>query len=116
MRYMLLIYETGERPTSGTPEAQAVSRAHRAFREECERRGVFVAADPLYPTADASTVQLRDGKPLISDGPFAETREWLAGYYMVECAERAEAEELAARVPSCAAGGKIEVRPVVGLH
>jgi hypothetical protein len=58
---------------------------------------------------------MHDGQPLVSDGPFAETREWLAGYYMVEC-ERAEAEELAAQVPSCAAGGKIEVRPIVGLH
>lgn len=111
-----MIYETGERPAAGTPEARAVTEGHRAFREECERRGVYVAADPLYPPADATTVAVEDGRPLVSDGPFAETREWLAGYYLVECADRAEAHELAALVPSCARGGKIEVRPVVDIH
>jgi hypothetical protein len=113
MRYMLLIYETGERPAPGTPEAEAVVQGHRAFEAECRRRGAFLAADPLYPPTEATTVVTDGGEMLVSDGPFAETREWLAGYYMVECADREEAHELAARVPACAHGGKIEVRPVV---
>jgi hypothetical protein len=116
VKYMLLVYEPGDRPRHGTPEGEAITARHRAFRRECERRGVLVAADPLHPTEDATTVSLDDGRPIVSDGPFAETREWLAGYYLLDCPSREQAHELAAMVPSCADGGKVEVRPVVDLH
>jgi hypothetical protein len=82
--------------------------------EECIRRGVFLGADPLQEPDQAATVRVRDGQPLVTDGPFAETTEWLGGYYLLECS-REEAIELAGRCPSCHDGDTIEVRPVWDL-
>ena len=106
MRYMLLLYG-GERP----PEDSEFYPAIRAFRDECVERGVFVAADPLYEPHAATTVRVRDGETLNLDGPFAETAEWLGGYFMLDCADLDEALELAARCP-IASIGSVEVRPV----
>ena len=113
MRYMLLIYDC-ERPEPGDPGfADALARVN-AFAQECRRRNAFVAGDPLQPESTATTVQVRDGRTLITDGPFAETHEHLGGYYILECATLDEALELAAICPF-AADGTIEVRPLAGV-
>jgi hypothetical protein len=117
MRYMLLIYET-ERAQLGSPELAASMAAVNEFTEEVQRRGVFVTASPLSPPATATTVRVRDGRRLLTDGPFAETTEWLGGYYILDCRDLDEALELAERFPS-AKTGSVEVRPmpeVPGAH
>lgn len=111
MRYMLLLYGCDERPRPGEPGfAEALARVN-AFVEECRRRGVFVGGEPLRPESTATTVRVRDGQTLITDGPFAETHEHLGGYFIVDCAGLDEALELAALWP-LAAIGSVEVRPV----
>jgi hypothetical protein len=112
MRYMLLIYEPGERPAPGSADAQAVMDANERFAEECRRRGVFVAADPLHPPPAAKTVTGSGGEAIVRDGPFAETREWLAGYWILDCDEQT-ALDLAARCPGCGPGRTVEVRPIL---
>jgi hypothetical protein len=113
MRYMMLIYST-ER--DATPEERrTVAEAHISLMQEAERRGALIAASPLEPTSTATTVRIKDnGHVLVTDGPFAETKEQLAGYYLLECANLDEAIEWAGRVPtSClGANGAVEVRPL----
>ncbi len=118
MRYMLLLYsEPGE--TERDPEqVRATMEAFDAFTAEVQRRGSFIAAEPLEPVTTATTVRVRDGKPLLMDGPFAETREHLGGYYLVDCPDLDAAVEIAALCPA-AATGTVEVRPIMelpGLH
>ncbi len=115
MRYMLLVYEPGDRPEPGTPESEATMDANETFAEECRRRGVFLAADPLHPPVAAKTVRGGGGEMVVSDGPFAETREWLAGYWIVDCRDEQEALELAAICPGCAPGRAVEVRPILDV-
>jgi hypothetical protein len=113
MRYILLIYSKEEE--GATPdERNAVVMGHRAVMEETGRRGVFRAADPLEPTATATTVRMQDGKVLITDGPFAETKEQLAGYYILDCQDLDEALAWAAQIPTGCRGGAgcVEVRPI----
>jgi hypothetical protein len=86
MRYMLLLY-VSERPEPGTPEAAEFYPPIGEFYEECAERGVLVAADPLQRPETATTVRVRDGDVLQVDGPFAETAEWLGGYFMLECSD-----------------------------
>jgi len=113
MQYMLLIYNC-ERPEPGDPDfAESLARVN-AFADECRRRGVFVGGHPLRPEHTATTVSVRDGKPLITDGPFAETHEHLGGAYILDCRNLDEALELAALCPM-AEVGSIEVRPIVGV-
>jgi len=112
MRYMFLIYSV---EAEAAPEAmQAVSLRHRALMEETARLGVLCAADPLKPVATATTVRTRNGKPFTTDGPFAETKELLAGYYILECRDLDEAIEWARRIPTACYGaeGCIEIRPI----
>ena len=110
MRYMLLIYNC-ERPAPADPGfAEALARVN-AFADECRRRGVLVAGDPLQGEHTATTVSVRDGRTIVTDGPFAETHEHLGGYYVVDCANLDEALELAALCP-LAEVGSIEVRPL----
>ncbi|HWQ53476.1 MAG TPA: YciI family protein [Bryobacteraceae bacterium] len=112
MKYMLLIYA----------DEQA---ADEAAREECyqestevarqlQAKGQFLAAAPLYPTSTATSVRVRDGKRLVTDGPFAETREQLGGYFLVEARDLDEALAIAARIPG-ARFGTVEVRPVIEI-
>ena len=109
MRYMLLIYG----------DEQALSEAERndCYRESAElahqihAAGQYRAAAPLHPTSTATSVRVREGKRLVTDGPFAETREQLGGYFLIEAKDRAEAIQIASRIPS-AKWGSIEVRPV----
>ena len=110
MRFMLLLY-LSDRPGPGTQEGDELYGAVRAFHEECTKRGVLVDAAPLEAPATATTVRARNGRVLNVDGPFAETKEWLAGYFVLDC-ERDEALELAALCPT-ARDGSVEVRPLM---
>lgn len=110
MRYMLLLYGC-DRPVPGDPGfEQALARVN-AFTDECRRRGAFVGSDPLKPVGTATTVRVRDGQTLITDGPFAETHEELGGYFILDCRGLDEALELAALCPM-AVPGSVEVRPL----
>jgi hypothetical protein len=113
MQYMLLIYDNEKNMPAVTPGARREMMAsYQQFTDSIKKSGQFKAGDALQPTATATTVRVRDGKKLHSDGPFAETKEQLGGYYLVEAKDLDEAIELAARIPS-AKTGSIEVRPVV---
>ncbi|HZA09024.1 YciI family protein [Mycobacterium sp.] len=113
MQYMLLIYNC-ERPEPGDPDfADSLARVN-AFADECRRRGTFVAGHPLQPEHTATTVSVRNGKTLITDGPFTETHEHLGGAYILDCRNLDEALELAALCPM-AEQGAIEVRPIVAV-
>jgi hypothetical protein len=110
MQYMLLIYETEGRER-GTQEYAELMREYMTFTEDIVKSGNFKAGDPLEMTTSATTVRVRNGKTLATDGPFAETKEQLGGYYLVEAKDLDEAIALAARIPA-ARTGSIEVRPV----
>lgn len=113
MQYMLLIYNCDRPEPADARFPEALARVN-AFAEECRRRGVFVSGDALQSESTASTVSVRDGKALITDGPFIETHEHLGGYYVLDCRDMDEALELAALCPM-AEQGTIEVRPIVGV-
>jgi hypothetical protein len=114
MRYMFLIYSQ-EKPGGLTPEdIEALKGGHRAVMEDASGKGVLLGYAGLKPTAAASTVRVKDGRPITLDGPFAETKEQLAGYYIIDCKDLDEALGWAGRIPSSCKGaaGCIEVRPV----
>jgi len=114
MRYMFLIYSQ-EKPGGLTPEdIDGLKSAHRAVMEDASSKGMLLGYAALKPTGTASTVRIKDGRPVTLDGPFAETKEQLAGYYIIECQDLDEALCWAARIPSSCKGaeGCIEVRPV----
>jgi len=113
MRYMLLVY-TQENNNATPAEMAQVYNGHLAVQQETTRRGIFRAAEPLQTTASATTVRVENGQVLLTDGPFAETKEQLAGYYILDCADLDEALEWAAKIPSACGGatGCIEVRPI----
>ena len=115
MRYLLLIYDAESQWASMT-EAQRgqMFQEYMAFTEGIKKSGHWVAGDPLQPTATATTVRVRNGKTTSTDGPFAETREQLGGYYLIKAANLDEATGIAARVPS-ARIGSIEVRPIMEM-
>lgn len=113
MRYMMLIYS--QENEAATPEdMRAVAATHKAVMEEARERGVFRAADPLQSSTTATTVRVHDGAAIITDGPFAETKEHLAGYYILDCEDLDEALTWAAKIPTACAGasGCVEVRPI----
>lgn len=115
MRYMMLVYTQETEMEKASPEDMAkVFAGHVALQQDTKRRGIFRAADPLKYTSSATTVRVREGKTLVTDGPFAETKEQLAGYYILDCANLDEALEWAARIPTSCGGasGCIEVRPI----
>ncbi len=115
MRYMLLVYTNENEIAKGSPEElAAVSAGHGAVMQETGRRGILLGADPLEPTATATTVRKQGNKVLVTDGPFAETKEQLAGYYILDCRDLDEALEWAAKIPTACGGGTgcIEVRPI----
>ena len=112
MQYLLLIY-ANEAQTAAMPESDlaGMMAGYAEFTKSIVQSGHFKAGDRLRPVATATTVRVRDGKALVTDGPFAETREQLGGYYLVEAADLDEATAIAARIPG-AQHGSIEVRPV----
>lgn len=116
MQYALLIYGSQAAYDGMTQEEQAgVFQGHNAFFADVQQSGVFQGGRPLQPTSTATTVRVRDGKTLVTDGPFAETKEQLGGFYILECKDLDEAIELAKRIPE-AAFGSIEIRPVMMIE
>jgi hypothetical protein len=113
MQYMLLIYNDPDAWTT-MPEAErnAIYGAYGTFTEELQASGKMVAGDALQPITTATSVRVRDGETLTTDGPFAETKEALGGYYIVDVETLDEALEWGAKIPG-ATYGTIEVRPVV---
>jgi hypothetical protein len=114
---MMLMYSR-ETPEGPSPEeVDYLIRAHGALVAEARRKGVLLAVEGLEPTTTATTVRSQNGKAIVTDGPFAETKEQLAGYYILECKDLDEAVEWARRIPtSCkGAAGCIEIRPVADL-
>lgn len=113
MRYMFLIYVAGSGDAQpDAAEAQEMMAAYGAFGDEVRERGVYEAGDALLPVRTATTVRVRNGQTLTTDGPFAETKEQLGGYYILNCKDMDEALEFAAKIPN-ARDGSIEVRPIM---
>ena len=109
MKYMLLIYAAENACTDA--ERQHCYAESTELTHELNTRGQYLGANPLQPVATATSVRVREGKRLVTDGPFAETREQLGGYFLVEAKDLDEATKIAARIPS-AKTGTIEVRPI----
>ena len=113
MQYLLLIYGDESGWQERSPEEQAVEmKAWDDYTEWLREKGWFVGGEALHPTSSATTVRERDGKVMTTDGPFAETKEQLGGYYLVTCENLDEAIEAASRIPSVGQGS-IEVRPIM---
>ncbi len=113
MQFICLIYSApNSEPQPGTHEFGAYMQSYGAFTEKVRADGKFVSGDALQGTETATTVSVRGGKTETMDGPFAETKEQLGGYYLLDCKDIDEALEYAAMIPT-AAHGRIEVRPVV---
>lgn len=112
MQYLLMIYdEEAKWSQMGQAEAGGYIKAYREFTDAVTKSGHFRVGEALQPTSTATTVRVREGKTLTTDGPFAETREQLGGFYLVEAKDLDEAISIAARIPS-AKIGSIEVRPI----
>jgi len=112
MKYMLLIY-LDEQALSESERQQCYAESTQ-LAHEIESRGQYLAANPLQPTSMATSVRVRDGKRFVTDGPFAETREQLGGYFLIEAKNLDEAIAIAARIPM-ARRGTVEVRPVIDI-
>ena len=113
MKYMLLIYHD-EEAWNGQTEAehQNIYREYRQLIQELQSSGQYLVGDQLQAAPTASIVRVREGKHLVTDGPFAETREQVGGFFMIEANDLEEATSIAGRIPS-ARTGAVEVRPVV---
>ncbi len=112
MKYMLLIYSVEANRETDHPDQESLMGEYWAYTESLQQNGQYVAGDALQPTMTATTVRVRNGATATSDGPFAETKEQLGGYYLVEAKDLDEAIQLAARIPD-ARVGSIEVRPLM---
>jgi len=113
MKYMLLIYLDEKSPLSEA-ERQACYAESTELAHQLQANGQYVSANPLHPTETATSVRIREGKRMVTDGPFAETREQLGGYFLVEAKNLDEAIAIASRIPM-AKKGTVEVRPVIDL-
>jgi len=111
VKYLLLIYFDESWGRRGVAERQEVYRGQMQLAEELTARGQYLGGNPLHPTSSATTVRVREGKRLLTDGPFAETREQLGGYMLIDVENLDEAIAIAARGP-VASVGSVEVRPV----
>jgi len=112
-QYMLLIYgDPAQGPEPGTPEFDAQIGEWFSYTEGLRQAGVFVNGDGLQEPATATTVAVRNGDRVVTDGPFADTKEWLGGYYTVDVPDLDAALEYAARMPNISYGS-VEVRPVI---
>jgi hypothetical protein len=111
MKYMLLIYFQ-EKAELGEKERQDCYNESMKLAEQLRSKGQYVAANPLHPVAMATSVRIRDGKRLVTDGPFAETHEQLGGYFLIEAKNLDEAIVVALKIPM-ASKGTVEVRPVI---
>jgi hypothetical protein len=112
VKYLLLIY--GEETAINDVEREACYRESTKLAQDLHAAGQFVGANPLKPVATAKSVRVREGKRLLTDGPFAETREQLGGYFLIDAKDLDEAIGVAARIPA-AKWGTVEIRPVVEI-
>jgi hypothetical protein len=112
MKYMLLIY-SDEQALSETERQECYAESTQ-LAHDIKMSGHYLSANPLHPTAMATSVRVRDGKRLVTDGPFAETREQLGGYFLIDAKNLDEAIAIAAKIPM-ARKGTVEVRPVVEI-
>ena len=115
MKYMLLIYNN-EQEWDGLTESQrqGIYGEFRQFRDQITKTGQYVSGSQLQPVSSATTVKVRQGKQLLTDGPFAETREQLGGYFLIQAKDLDEAVEIAGRIPAVRFG-TVEVRPLVEM-
>jgi hypothetical protein len=113
MRYLCLIYEN-EKEFERLPrgDMEAIMSEYFTFTGDIQKNGKYVAGEALQPTATATTVRVRNGKISTTDGPFAETKEQLGGFYLIEAKDLNDAIQVASRIPS-ARFGTVEVRPVI---
>lgn len=112
MKYMLLIYQADDALTDA--ERETCYQESTKLAHDLHVSGKYLAANPLHPTSMATSVRVRDGRSMITDGPFAETREHLGGYFLIETANLDEAIRVAERIPG-AKKGTVEIRPVVEM-
>ena len=113
MEYLLLIYHSEAEGAKMSPaDLSAMYGEYFKFTEEIKKSGNYIGGNPLKPTTTATTVRVRDAKKLVTDGPFAETKEQLGGYYLIEAKDLDQAISIAARIPG-ARFGSIEVRPIL---
>ena len=113
MRYMLLIYSNEANEGQATQaDRDNMMKAYDGFTKEVQANGVFVSGEALHPTSAATTVRAHNGKAVSTDGPFAETKEQLGGYYVLNCKDLNEAIKYAGKIPG-AKVGSIEVRPIM---
>ena len=113
MKYLLLIYYSEQAGLSETERQECYAESTQ-LAQQLQASGQYLAANPLHPTAMATSVRVRDGKRIVTDGPFAETREQLGGYFLIEANNLDEAIGIAARIPM-ARKGTVEVRPVIEI-
>lgn len=111
MRYMILIYDN----EANAPQDESEMKRWFDYTDELRASGHYLAGEALHPTSAATTVRLKNGKRVVTDGPFAETKEQLGGFYMVECDNLDQALTWAEKIPS-ADRGSVEVRPVVDFE
>src|SRR5216684_193923 len=112
MKYLLLIY-MGENAMTEEERADCYVKSAK-LAQDLHAQGHYLAANPLHPVATATSVRVREGKPVVTDGPFAETREQLGGYYVIEATDLDEAIGIAGRIPP-ARFGTVEIRPVMEI-
>jgi len=112
MKYMLLVYL--EENSLSETEREHCYLESAALARDLSAQGKYLSAGPLHPTTTATSVRVREGKRLVTDGPFAETREQLGGYYLIEAHDLDEAMKIAERVP-VAKHGTVEIRPVLEI-
>jgi hypothetical protein len=112
MKYMLLIYLEEQAPSQA--EREQCYQESAKFAHQINSSGQYLASAPLQPTSTATSVRVRDGKRLVTDGPFAETREQLGGYFLIEAKNLDEAIDIAARLPA-GRRGTVEIRPLVEI-
>ena len=110
MKYMLLMYANESKAPKTPEEQQAAAPAWQALGKELEAAGVLLSSTGLSPVANSTTIRIREGKTLTTDGPFAETHEQLGGYYLLDCKDLDEAIRWAVKIPT-AKYGSIEIRP-----
>ena len=115
MRYLCLIYQSEKAMSNiSEDEMKQMMADYGAFTEDIQKKGFFLDGNPLESVTTATTVRVRDGKTLTTDGPFAETKEQLGGYYMIQCNDLDEAISVASRIPG-ARYGTVEIRPVMEM-
>ena len=117
MKYMMLVYDNEKAMEGKSPEEmEEFVGAWSQYTEDFQKSGKMLAGEALQPTSTATTVRATESRTITSDGPFAETKEQLGGFFIVDADDLDEAIERAAKMPHIACGGTVEVRPVMEMH